>query len=109
MNIQLGVQKMSTNYYCIVVIFQTKSGKESAFKEFLTSIINIAMEHPGCVKHDLHQSIDDPSKFMFYEVWNDKQSHEQHVARDEVKGWRARLDSYLEVPYEVSVWELLSV
>lgn len=96
---------MSNNNYVIVVIFKAKAGKEQVFKEFLASIIDIALQSQGCIKHDLHQSLDDPSIFMFYENWVSKEAHEKHVARLEVQMWRSKLNDFLEKSYDVSFWK----
>ena len=93
------------NHYVITVFFKAKPGKEKIFKDFLTSIIEVALESQGCLKHDLYQSTYDPGIFMFYEIWINKNAHEQHIARREVIEWRAKLIDFLEKSYEVSVWK----
>lgn len=90
--------------HIIVVFFKTSPGKEEMFRAFLTSINDVALTSRGCIKHDLHQSIDEPTEFMFYESWASKAAHEQHVARPEVKEWRDQLNGFLEGPYEASSW-----
>ena len=96
---------MHNQYYTILIIFKAKPGQEKSFKEFLTSIVKIASQSPGCISHDLHQSVKDSSKFMFYEHWVNQEAHEAHIARPEVQEWRSKLNDFLEIPYEVSFWE----
>ncbi len=99
---------MSNNYYTIIVQFKSAPGKEKELEAFLSSIINIALQSPGCIKHDLHRSIDDPSVFMFYENWIDKDAHERHIARAEVQEWRSKLDSFLDEKYQACFWEKIN-
>ncbi|OYK80343.1 hypothetical protein CbuD7E6568_04360 [Coxiella burnetii] len=98
---------MSNKYYTIIVFFKAKPGQELALKEFLTSIVDIALQSPDCIRHDLHQSLDDPGEFMFYENWIHKKAHEQHIARPEVKKWRSKLNDFLEKNYDASFWEII--
>jgi quinol monooxygenase YgiN len=98
---------MKNKHYIIVVIFKAKSGKELMLKEHLTSIVNIALKSLGCISHDLHQSLNDSSEFMFYEKWISREAHKQHVIRPEVIKWRDQLKIFLVKPYEASDWEVI--
>lgn len=96
---------MKEKYYTIVIFFKAKPGKEKRLKEFLYSITHVALQSSGCIKHDLHHSLNDPAVFMFYETWINKEAHEQHILRPEVQEWRANLHDFLAVPYDLSFWE----
>lgn len=98
---------MKGKNYTIIVFFKAKSGKEKLLKEFLISITSIALKNHGCIKHDLHQSINDPTAFMFYETWISKDAHTRHTDRPEVQEWRANLNDFLAVPYDASFWEIV--
>lgn len=67
----------------------------------------IALKSQGCIRHDLHESLDDDVGFLFYENWANKEAHEKHVLKPEVQKWRAQLADFLAQPYEVSFWETL--
>lgn len=94
-------------YHTIIVKFRAKAGREKDFKEFLESIIPIALESFGCIRHDLHQSLENRGEFLFYENWACQKDHENHINRPEVQEWRSMLNSFLEKPYEVSLWEII--
>lgn len=55
-----------------------KPGTEAQCRE----IIHILQEHtrkePGCVQYVGHQSIDDPRRFLFYEVYKDRAALQAH-------------------------------
>ena len=93
-----------SNLYIIHAVFEAKPGKESELKSHLTSIIKPALENPGCIKHDLHECLEHPGQFMFYEVWESKKDHDIHVSTPFVKNWRNQLDDLLAKPYEASFW-----
>ena len=95
---------MSDTLYILSVKFKSHHDQVDAFKIFLRSIVGVAFESPGCLQHDLVQSTEDACVFMFYERWENQAAHAAHIARPEVKTWRAELEDYLEIPYEVSQW-----
>ena len=91
-------------HYAIVVQFKAKKGQQEALQSFLEEIVPIALESPGCIRHDLHQSLDHAQEFLFYEKWESREAHERHIARPEVQQWRSKLDRFLEVPFHQSFW-----
>ena len=36
----------------------------------------------GCIKYDLHQSIEDPDTFLFYEIWMGEEALALHANSD---------------------------
>ncbi len=90
--------------YNIIVMFEAKPGMEQALHDHLQAIVKIALAQSGCLYHTLHQSRDNPARFMFYEHWKTEVDHEQHVARKEVQAWRQQLSKFLAKDYEVSFW-----
>ena len=63
--------------------------KVVAKKEFLPSVKNSLLnliaptrEETGCIDYTLHQDIDDPSVFVFYETWENLSSLENHLESD---------------------------
>lgn len=97
-----------SGYYTIIIKFKTTPDKKKDFKRFLESIVPIALKSQGCIRHDLHESLDDAAEFLFYENWTSKEAHEKHVVLPEVQKWRNGLDNFLAEPYEVTFWKTLS-
>lgn len=96
-----------SGYYTIIVKFKTTPDKREDFKRFLASIVPVALKSRGCIRHDLHESLDDAEEFLFYENWASKAAHEEHVVKPEVQKWRAKLAGFLAQPYEISFWKTL--
>jgi quinol monooxygenase YgiN len=99
------VEVLLKRYYTVIVKFKTTSDKKEDFKKFLESIIPVALKSSGCNRHDLHQSLEDGTEFLFYENWSSKKAHEKHVLKQEVQKWRSKLADFLVQPYEISFWE----
>lgn len=58
---------------------QAKEGSVETLREFLISIMPLIQSSPGCESVQLHQSQDEPSKFMMVEVWDNVESHQASV------------------------------
>jgi quinol monooxygenase YgiN len=58
---------------------QAKDGSVEELREFLISIIPGIKASEGCESVHLHQSQDDPTKFMMIEVWDSVESHQASV------------------------------
>jgi len=69
----------------MVVIFEVKKDKIELIKTELIKLIAPTKAEDGCVQYDLHQDLDHPGTFIFYEIWENKSkwiAHDlmQHVA-----------------------------
>jgi quinol monooxygenase YgiN len=56
--------------------------KPELLEEFTAAILHNARESvardPGCVRFDVIQEYDDPGKWLFYEVYTDREAHAAH-------------------------------
>ena len=64
----------------VLASFKIKAGMEDRARELLQSIVAPTREEPGCVNYDLHQSIADPTEFVFYERWTSDEALAAHSA-----------------------------
>lgn len=53
----------------MIVKFEVKKDKIDFVKNELIKILEPTRKEIGCLRYDLHQDIDNPSIFMFYEIW----------------------------------------
>jgi quinol monooxygenase YgiN len=58
---------------------QAKEGLTEELRDFLLSIMPGIRSSEGCESVHLYQSVDDPSKFMMIEVWDNVESHQASV------------------------------
>ena len=47
---------------------------------------------PGCLDFRLHQAVDDPTAFVWYETFADRAAVDAHVSSAHVAGWFALLE-----------------
>jgi len=55
-----------------------KPGTEQQCREYIRHLHEHSRKEPGCVQYAGHQSIEDPRRFMFYEVYKDQAALEAH-------------------------------
>ncbi|MBS7531263.1 antibiotic biosynthesis monooxygenase [Hazenella sp. IB182353] len=73
----------------IVAKIHAKKGMEQHVYDELKKLIEPTRSEKGCIQYDLHQSIEDPTIFIFYENWETKPLWEAHMESKDVKKWRA--------------------
>ena len=67
----------------VIAYMRAAPGKEDEVRQRLESLIEPTTQQPGFVNCDLHQGVEDPAAFFFYENW-------------ETPG---HLDAHLEAPH----------
>ena len=53
----------------VVATMRAKAGKEDELRAALESVLEPTRAEAGCVNYDLHQGLQDPAVFTFYENW----------------------------------------
>lgn len=64
----------------VVAIIKVKAGAEARAQAVLQSIVPPTVQEPGCLAYDLHQSVTDPTEFMFFERWESDEALAAHAA-----------------------------
>ena len=77
-----------TNQLPMIVKFEVKKGMESLVKEELLKMVEITLKEDGCVAYDLYQDAEDPTVFMFYEVWATYDAWKKHDQMPHVNVFR---------------------
>ncbi len=71
-----AVAKKGNRMYAIFVTIKIKPGYAEQFKEAsLGDAQGSVRDEPGCVRFDMHQSMDDPNTFHLYEVYENQDAH----------------------------------
>ena len=85
----------------VIARFKAKQGKDLELKELLLTIIEPSRADEGCISYDLHQAIDDPAVFMFYEIWRNKDLLGRHSTGPHLQAFRSKAKDLLAEPPEV--------
>ncbi|WP_442943302.1 putative quinol monooxygenase [Nocardia sp. NBC_00565] len=65
------------------------------------SFVAPTREEDGALQYHFHEDVDDPSTFVFYEVWRSKEDLDRHLELPHMRDfWERRMD-YLEQDLEI--------
>ena len=89
----------------VVATFQARPGKESELRAALVGLLEPTRKEIGCVNYDLHQSPEEPARFLFYENWTNKAALDAHLQSEHIKALLPRVDDLCAAFPEIKVWE----
>ena len=89
----------------VVATFQARPGKESALRAALTGLLGPTRREPGCLNYDLHQSAQEPAKFLFHENWADKAALDAHLKSPHIQKLLPRVDELCIALPQITIWE----
>lgn len=64
----------------LIVNLTVQAGNEEKATEFIRQLEENARREPGCRQYIGHQSNENPSRFAFYELYDDKAALDAHCA-----------------------------
>lgn len=85
----------------VVATIRAKQGEEEALKTILEGQVAPSRAEEGCVAYDLHQDVDEPTRFTFIEVWADEAALTKHFGQEHLASSRERRAPLLAGPAEV--------
>ncbi|MCL8000249.1 antibiotic biosynthesis monooxygenase [Brucella sp. 21LCYQ03] len=74
-----------TNKVYVVATIIAKDGKQDDLKAALQGLVPVAKTEAGYIQYDLHQSIERPTQFVFYEIWENERLLDEHNNTDFMK------------------------
>lgn len=80
----------------VIASMRAKPGKEQEVREALSGLIERTVREEGCVNYNLHQGVEDPAIFYFYENWTGKAELEAHLQSPPLQALTARSDELLD-------------
>ncbi len=71
--------------FVICATWNARAGEADAVLRLLGQVRLASLEEPGCLRFDVHRSLDEPSVFFLYEQYESEAAFEQHAASDHVR------------------------
>jgi quinol monooxygenase YgiN len=99
---------MGNSYFTVVAHIKAKPGQEQQVKEALLALVGPTRRESGCVRYDLHQSLENSGHFLFYEHWQSRQTLEDHLQQPHIQEFLRRSEVLLAEPVALSFWEVIS-
>lgn len=94
----------------IVLIARLKVKEDSieAAKSAALAIVEPSRAEAGCISYDVHQSVEDPTVFAWYETWTDKAAIDEHFEYDYVKNFFAIVNELAAEPPVITLTNKLT-
>lgn len=86
---------MAENVYLVVTI-DAHPGRESDLRDAFLALVPIARTEPGYIRYDLHEAVEQPGRFVFYEVWKDQASLDLHSNTEMMKANNERTGPWIK-------------
>jgi quinol monooxygenase YgiN len=80
----------------VIAHMRAKPGKEQELYDALEALVEPTTKEPGYVNYDMHQGLQDPALFYFYENWESGEALDAHLNAPHLQQFAARLDDLLE-------------
>jgi quinol monooxygenase YgiN len=64
----------------VIAYMKAAPGKEAELRAALEALIEPTTREAGYVNYDLHQGVEDPARFFFYENWESPEHLDAHLA-----------------------------
>lgn len=93
---------------CVVARFKAKEGQGPKLREMLLNLVQPSRSDEGCIKYDVHQAIEDPTLFYFYEIWQSRELLDKHGASKTLSSFREAAKDVFGEPPQVTVLTKIS-
>lgn len=80
----------------VIAHMRAKAGKEQALREALEALVAPTAQEDGYVNYDLHQGVEDPAVFFFYENWTSPEALDAHLAAPHLEKFVGVMDDLLD-------------
>ena len=88
----------------LAVILRPREGQDMMLEAELRALIGPTRKEEGCLRYDLHRSVEGPGAFLLHEIWETREHHTAHTKTDHFLRWNARKDALL-ASREVGFWK----
>ncbi len=96
---------MNAKSLTVVALVKAQPGKETEVRKELLSLVEPSRKDAGCLNYDLHQAVDDPTRFMFHENWTSKADLDRHLQKPGLQAVLARVGRMVAEPPQITLWE----
>ena len=80
----------------VIAYMRTAPGKRDELRAALEALVEPTSKEQGCVNYDLHQGIEDPYRFFFYENWESDADLDAHLDAPHLRDFAARIPELLD-------------
>jgi quinol monooxygenase YgiN len=97
-------QKLPKDAVTLMVVLRAREGQETLLEAELRALVSPTRKEDGCLRYDLHRSVDAPGALLLHEVWATREAHTEHTHSAHFLRWNARKDALL-AGREATFWK----
>ncbi|MFK0086989.1 putative quinol monooxygenase [Pseudomonas sp. NPDC090755] len=94
--------------YGFILKAKTRPEQAEAFEALFRAYVEPSRAEPGCIEYHMLRDKEDPSLFVFYEIWASKAALDTHSALPHMQQFFERRMDYLERDFDIQLIEMLS-
>ena len=87
---------------------KTRPEKSDAFEAFFSSHVEASRAEPGCIEYHMLRDKQDPTLFIFYEIWQSQAHLDVHSNLPHMEQFLEHRADYLERDFEIRAIDMLS-
>ena len=80
----------------VIAHMRAAPGKRDELRAALEALVEPTSKEQGYVNYDLHQSMEDPDRFFFYENWESDADLDAHLDAPHLRDFAARIPELLD-------------
>ena len=104
--IEAAMKNSPSTPFVMLVFNKVKPGFESEYEDLVAPVLDAMRHEPNFINTVLHRDPEDPSQFMLYETWVDRDNFFQvQMKRDYRRAYEERLPQLLQKPRQMFFWE----
>jgi quinol monooxygenase YgiN len=94
--------------YGFILHAHTKPEKSEAFQALFSSYVEPSRKEAGCIEYHMLRDREDPTLFIFYEIWQTKAHLDVHSALPHMASFFEQRMDYLQRDFEIRMIDMLS-
>ncbi|WP_053152035.1 putative quinol monooxygenase [Pseudomonas sp. Pf153] len=94
--------------YGFILHAKTRPEKAEAFEALFRAYVEPSRAEPGCIEYHMLRDQEDPTLFIFYEIWQSQAHLDVHSNLPHMKQFFEHRMDYLERDFEIRRVEMLS-
>ena len=89
--------------FSLIVSFKVKKGEEKTLLDAAKPCIAATVKEKGCKRYELHQDLENSTKFVLFERWDSVKDLEAHMGADHTKKLLATLGKIVDGPPKLEI------
>ncbi|NIF19446.1 putative quinol monooxygenase [Pantoea sp. Cy-639] len=94
--------------HAFILKAKTRPEQAEAFEQLFSAYVEPSRREPGCIEYHMLRDQEDPSLFVFFEVWASKADLDVHSALPHMREFFDKRMDFLERDFDIQMIEMLS-